>query len=81
MDPVKELRKRLASLGRHDPVRCLWQKEVGHKSTLSCYVFNGHLFLVQEWEDGAGWDLYVPASTKNDVEDTMKAAVAYLTGP
>ena len=82
MDPIKEIRKRLDAAGRPAPIKCLWEDvKVGRGSTLACYAANGKLFIVQTWADPGGWDLYVPASTTNDIEDTMKATLAYLTKP
>ncbi len=43
------------------------------------YLFEGRIIvIVAVYGEADGWDLYLPASTENDVQKTLEAAEAFL---
>ncbi len=47
-------------------------------SRLTFYAVRSKVLIYAEYCDGAGWDVFIPASNGNDVEPTLAAVRAYL---
>lgn len=52
----------------------------GDRVKLTIYNVNAHLFIVREWPDEEGWDVFIPAHEGNSVKETIKALERYVTG-
>ena len=64
---------------RINRARRLWSLDIPNvDGGIDCYMVNGHLLVVREFE-GGGWDVFIPASETNQTGPTL-AAVAEFCG-
>ena len=83
MDPMRELRRMLDAWpdGDAGPLLALWQMDTPHGGTVTMYaVPSGRSFLLLEYSDNNGWDIYLPATDGNDARAELRAVVKHLTG-
>jgi len=52
--------------------RCLAGGEVGRQYH-ALYIVNGRLLIVTREPDNTGWDIFIPASSQNNISATLKA--------
>jgi len=66
-------------LERVEASQC-WEETVdeGTGPTVTGYIINSQLAVVVRYADRNGWELLVPASTKNSVAATLDGAAAAL---
>ena len=53
-------------------------RETFGAGSISMYSANGRTFMVQHFAGRDGWDIYVPASDRNNIEATTTAAASYI---
>ena len=60
---------------RFPNAHALWSAAVEgrHPFTLTAYAVNGHVILLQQFDDENGWDAYLPASKSNRITDVLNA--------
>lgn len=58
----------------------LWIQKVRSVGTISAYMAgdNARVFLVHDFADSGGWEIYIPSSNKNDAALSMDHAAEYL---
>lgn len=60
--------------------QCNWQQKVPRIGMLECWTANGRVFLVQHYERGAGWEVYIPAHAGTGTLETLAAASLHIRG-
>jgi hypothetical protein len=48
------------------------------KTILHFWSAGGRTFIIVEYGDDEGWDIFIPASTSNSTKETLQAAREYL---
>ena len=70
---------RLVQWLEHMNARLLWEQRIKGVGMIACYMANGRVFIVQVFDDTLGrsehgWEIYMPPSTGNNIDETLAEA-------
>jgi hypothetical protein len=74
-DHMRPLQAWLERIG----ARLVWQSKIPNWiGLISAYHVNGKVFLVQTFSNNNGWEVFIPASDKNNTSLTLDNAALFL---
>lgn len=59
--------------------RCMWQQHVRLVGTLTCYLINATLFIVQDFDAG-GWEVFSQTTQEGRIDLTVEAVATKAFG-
>ena len=77
MKTVSHRDNAIASFLTEHNAKRIWQTQQTGVN-LVAYSIKGKILLVQYFDEGQGWDIFIPASTSNTIESTLSATQRYL---
>jgi len=75
--PIQLLRKALELDDDDIGPRGVWQAETS-RQLVTMYLHNGRTFLLLEWKQDMGWEIYIPAAEDNTISTSMGVLKTHL---
>lgn len=75
---MKKINAELDTYLEDNKARLIRIEAFGNNEQLWWVVINGKLFLIQEYANNEGWDIFIPVDDSNRVDRTLKKLDQYV---